>query len=72
MLLIAAEIGGDGQYRNAGIAALVGLACAIGYWRYGQRARHPVVDLTLLKVRSFSIAVGGGMCMRLGTAGLSC
>lgn len=71
LLLIAAEIGGDGQYRNAGIVALVGLSCGIGYWRHGRRARHPVVDLTLLKVRSFSIAVGGGMCTRIGTARLS-
>ncbi|MES2405485.1 MAG: DHA2 family efflux MFS transporter permease subunit [Pseudomonadota bacterium] len=71
MLLIAAETAGDGDYRNAGIAALVGLACGFAYWHYGRRARHPVVDLTLLKVRSFSIALGGGMCTRLGTAGLS-
>ncbi|HEX5960803.1 MAG TPA: DHA2 family efflux MFS transporter permease subunit [Rhodanobacteraceae bacterium] len=71
MLLTAAEAGGDGNYRNAGVAALVGLACGFAYWRYGRRVRHPVADLTLLKVRSFTIAVGGGMCMRLGTAGLS-
>lgn len=71
MLLTAAEIGGDGDYLHAGITALVGLSCAVGYWRYGRSARHPVADLSLLKVRSFAIAVGGGMCTRLGTAGLS-
>ena len=71
MLLTAAETAGDGDYRSAGIAALAGLVCGFAYWHYGRRARHPVVDLTLLKVRSFNIAVGGGMCMRLGTAGLS-
>ncbi|MGH8190673.1 MAG: MFS transporter, partial [Rhodanobacteraceae bacterium] len=71
MLLTAAETGGDGNYRDAAIAAGVGALCAFAYWRYGRRARHPVVDLTLLKVRSFVIAVGGGMCTRLGTAGLS-
>ncbi|MBU6417030.1 MAG: DHA2 family efflux MFS transporter permease subunit [Xanthomonadaceae bacterium] len=71
MLLTAAETAGDGDYRNAGIAALAGLACGFAYWRYGRQARHPVVDLSLLKVRSFSIALGGGMCTRLGTAGLS-
>ena len=71
MLLTAAETGGDGDVRNAGIAAGVGLLCGFAYWHYGRRARHPVVDLTLLKVRSFTIAVGGGMCTRLGTAGLS-
>ncbi len=58
-------------YRNAGIAATIGLACGFVYWRYSRRARHPIADLTLLKVRSFSIALGGGMCTRLGTAGLS-
>lgn len=71
MLLTAAETAGDNNYRTAGIAALAGLACAFAYWRYSRRARHPVADLTLLKVRSFTIALGGGMCMRLGTAGLS-
>jgi EmrB/QacA subfamily drug resistance transporter len=71
MLLTAAETAGDGDYRKAGIAALVGLACAFAYWHYGRRARHPVADLSLFKVRSFTIAVGGGMCMRFGTAGLS-
>jgi len=71
MLLTAAETAGDDKYRNAGIAALVGLVCAFAYWRYSRRARHPVADLTLLKVRSFTIALGGGMCTRLGTAGLS-
>src|SRR5579875_1760748 len=71
MLLTAAEAGGDGDYRKAGAAAIVGVIVGFVYWRYGHRARHPVVDLTLLKVRSFTIAVGGGMCTRLGTAGLS-
>jgi EmrB/QacA subfamily drug resistance transporter len=72
LLLIAAESAGDGDYRNAAIVAVVGVACGYAYWRYGQHARHPVVDLTLFKVRSLAIAVGGGMCTRLGTAGLSC
>jgi len=71
LLLVSTETGGNGNYRNATIAAGIGALCALAYWRYGRRARHPVVDLTLLKVRSFTIAVGGGMCMRLGTAGLS-
>lgn len=71
LLLTAAESGGDGNYRSAALAALIGLAFAFAYWRHGHRAAHPVVDLTLLKVRSFAIAVGGGMCTRLGTAGLS-
>ena len=71
MLLVAAETGGDGDYRNPGIAALIGVGCGFAYWRYSRHTRHPVADLTLLKVRSFSIALGGGMCTRLGTAGLS-
>jgi EmrB/QacA subfamily drug resistance transporter len=71
MLLTAAETGGDGDYRKAAIAAGLGALCAWAYWRHGRRARHPAVDLTLLRIRSFVIAVGGGMCTRLGTAGLS-
>lgn len=71
LLLMAAETAGDGNYPRAGVAALAGLGCAYAYWRYGRRAAHPAVDLSLFKVRSFAIAVGGGMCTRLGTAGLS-
>lgn len=71
MLLVAAESAGDGAYGRAGLAALAGVALAFAYRRHGRRARHPAVDLTLFKVRSFAIAVGGGMCTRLGTAGLS-
>jgi MFS family permease len=71
LLLVAAETGGDGNYRNAAVAAGIGALGAFAYWRHGRRARHPVVDLTLLKGRSFVIAVAGGMCTRLGTAGLS-
>ncbi len=71
LLLVAAEIGGDGSYRRAGIAALSGAGFGLAYWIYSRRARHPIADLTLLKVRSFTIALGGGMCARLGTAGLS-
>lgn len=71
LLLIAAETAGDGDYRNAAVAGAIGAFAGFAYWRYGRRARHPVVDLTLFKIRSFTIAVGGGMCTRLGTAGLS-
>lgn len=71
MLLVAAETAGNGDYGNAAIAAGIGVLSAIAYWHYGRRARHPVADLALFKVRSFAIAVGGGMCTRLGTAGLS-
>lgn len=71
LLLVAAETAGDGAYRKAAVAAAGGAVLALAYWRHGRRARHPVADLSLFKVRSFTIAVGGGMCMRLGTAGLS-
>ncbi|HET7562202.1 MAG TPA: DHA2 family efflux MFS transporter permease subunit [Rhodanobacteraceae bacterium] len=71
LLLVAAETAGNGNYARAGIAAGIGALGALAYWHHGRRARHPVADLSLFKVRSFAIAVGGGMFTRLGTAGLS-
>jgi len=71
LLLGAAETGGSGAYREAVACAIGGGLCAFGYWHYGHSAQHPIADLALFKVRSFAIAIGGGLCTRLGTAGLS-
>ena len=72
LLLVAAEMA-SGSGNKAGIVgyALGGAAVALAYWLHARRASHPVPDLTLLRVRSFWIAITGSMFTRLGTAGLS-
>lgn len=51
-----------------GIAACVGLAL---YLRHARRAAAPIVDLKLLRIRSFRIAFNGGLAARLGVGGIS-
>ncbi|HET9834829.1 MAG TPA: MFS transporter, partial [Rhodanobacteraceae bacterium] len=72
LLLVAAEmVGSDGHTPIAIGCALGGIVAGFAYWRHGRRTKHPIADLSLLRVRSFWIALAGGMCTRLGTAGLS-
>ena len=72
LLLVAAEMAGSGGSRLAMAGcALGGIVAGFAYWRHGRRVEHPIADLTLLKVRSFWIALGGGLCTRLGTGGFS-
>ncbi len=71
LLLTAAETAGNGAFAATAGCALVGIVCAIGYWRHGRNTEHPIADLSLLRVRSFSIALGGSLFTRLGTAGMS-
>lgn len=51
-----------------GIAAIVALAL---YWRRGTRVVAPIVDLRLLRIRSFRVAFNGGFVTRLGVGGIS-
>ena len=72
LLLTAAEkVGSGGSYPTIVGCALGGIVAGFGYWQHGRRAEHPIADLSLLQVRSFWIALCGGLCTRLGTAGLS-
>ena len=50
-----------------GTAALVALAL---YWRRGMRVAAPIVDLRLLRIRSFRVAFNGGFATRLGVGGI--
>ena len=72
LLLVAAEMAGSGGESMATIGcALGGVIAGFAYWQHGRRAEHPIADLTLLRVRSFWIALGGSLFTRLGTSGLS-
>jgi EmrB/QacA subfamily drug resistance transporter len=49
---------------------VAGLACFGFAVRHSQRARRPAVDLSLLKLPSFGIYMGGGSLFRVGAAAL--
>lgn len=60
----------DNRYAQGilvGIAALVALAL---YLRHARRASAPIVDLRLLRIRSFRVAFNGGFATRLGVGGI--
>jgi EmrB/QacA subfamily drug resistance transporter len=48
-------------------AAIVALAL---YWRRSTRVAAPIVDLRLLRIRSFRVAFNGGFATRLGVGGI--
>mgnify|MGYP000715758448 CR=1 FL=1 len=50
------------------IAAIIALAL---YWRRSTRVAAPIVDLRLLRIRSFRVAFNGGFATRLGVGGIS-
>lgn len=71
LLLVASDIAGTGDLGRAGLVALFGLGAALAYWRHGRRARYPIADLALLRVRSLAVALGGSLFTRLGVSGLA-
>jgi EmrB/QacA subfamily drug resistance transporter len=44
---------------------LAGLGCGWGYWWHARRVAHPILDLSLLSIPTFSVAVLGGNLCRL-------
>jgi EmrB/QacA subfamily drug resistance transporter len=43
-----------------------GAACLLAFWRHSRRTPHPILDLGLLKIRTFNAGVIGGAFMRMG------
>lgn len=42
---------------------LLGLLCALLYWRHARRSPHPIIDLSLLSIQTFRIAnISGNLC----------
>lgn len=72
LLLTAAERASDGGDARV-LAAIVGggVVSAFLYGWHSRRVEHPVAKLALLRTRSFAIAAGGGLMVRLGLGGLS-
>jgi EmrB/QacA subfamily drug resistance transporter len=64
-------VGRDGVPLPAALALLfVGGIAAAGYLHHASRHPHPILDLLLLRVPTFAIAVAGGCLFRLGIGAL--
>jgi EmrB/QacA subfamily drug resistance transporter len=72
LLSYVLEIFGDHTLSTAEILALSALSILliVGYVLYAGRTAHPVLDLTLFRIRTFSAAVSGSFFTRLGIGGV--
>ncbi|WP_225923021.1 MFS transporter [Pseudomonas xantholysinigenes] len=70
LLVFGLESLGLGQLPWPWALALVagGVACALGYLLHARGHPAPLLDLTLLRLRSFGVAQAGGGLFRLGSA----
>ena len=71
-LVLAFETLGHGSLHWTWSCLLLVLGLAFGglYLRHARRASAPLLDLSLLRVRSFAVVIWGGTLFRLGTASL--
>jgi MFS family permease len=71
LLLIAAELLAEQRpVQWALVIGGAGMLSGVAYVLHGRRSAHPLVDLSLFRVRSFRFAVLGSLVARLGIAGL--
>lgn len=71
-LVLAFETLGHGSLHWTGSCLLLVLGLVLGglYLRHARRASAPLLDLSLLRVRTFAVVIWGGTLFRLGTASL--
>ncbi|MFY1668222.1 MFS transporter [Pseudomonas sp. Pseu.R1] len=69
-LVFGFEAIGHGLLPRYGSLALVGLGLlsAVLYVHHARRATHPLIDLSLLRIPTFSVSFWGGNLMRIGSA----
>ena len=67
-LMFGQETAGRGLVPPALTVAMfaIGVGAAVMYWRHAQRHSHPLLDLSLFRLPTFSVSVGGGTLFRLG------
>ncbi len=72
LLSYVLEIFGDHELSWTEIAGLtlLSLLMILGYGLHALRSRHPLLDLTLFRVRTFTASVSGGFFTRLGIGGV--
>jgi EmrB/QacA subfamily drug resistance transporter len=72
LLSYVLEVFGDHTLSDREVAGLLAISAALiaAYGVYSMRAPHPLLRLSLLKIRSFRVAVSGNLLTRLGIGGL--
>jgi EmrB/QacA subfamily drug resistance transporter len=72
LLSYVLEVFGDHTLSGRKIIGLltISIALILGYGLHGFRAKHPLLDLTLFRIRTFRAAVSGGFFTRLGIGGV--
>ncbi|MBS0488083.1 MAG: DHA2 family efflux MFS transporter permease subunit [Proteobacteria bacterium] len=60
----------DSRYAQGILAGIAAFAALALYLRHARRAAAPIVDLKLLRIRSFRIAFNGAFATRLGVGGI--
>jgi EmrB/QacA subfamily drug resistance transporter len=73
LLSYVLEVFGEHTMSAGGIAMRLGVSLALmsGYWLHARRIKFPLLQLNLLRIRTFGIAVAGGYLTRLGIGGVS-
>ena len=66
------EIFGEHQIDGtlAGILLLLGFSLLAAYFLHARQTRHPLLRLTLFRIRTFRVSVMGGFITRLGVGGM--
>jgi EmrB/QacA subfamily drug resistance transporter len=72
LLSYVLEVFGDHTLSDREVAGLLAISAALiaAYGVYSMRAPHPLLRLSLLRIRSFRVAVSGNLLTRLGIGGL--
>ena len=67
-LMFGLETAGRGVVPQFATVAMigVGIAASIGYWLHARRHLHPLLDLTLMRYRTFAVSVWAGTLFRVG------
>lgn len=56
-------IGHSDSLKHVGALLATGLVCGLLYVRHSRHTAHPIIDLSLLRVRTFAISIlGGNLC----------
>ena len=72
LLSYVLEIFGDHSLSTREIFGLLGLSSALlaGYWLHARSIQSPLLQLGLLRIRTFRAAVNGGLFTRIGIGGV--
>jgi EmrB/QacA subfamily drug resistance transporter len=72
LLSYVLEVFGDHSLSVREISSLLVLSIALlaGYWVHAKTLQHPLLQLSLFRIRTFRAAVGGGLFTRLGIGGV--